>query len=204
MIKKEGDFSIVKLSNGVNSSWGDPMTNKMEKLLIFLLLILTVGCSIDEVKIIRNANSMDALFFKKVQYKSEDINNGLKIINLERTFSHNQLNLYIVKNNTKEKIIFPDVGFGMEIYFWDNQFHKWVNGNLTIKFKTEEIIFLPSISQNITFPGDLENLLSLSSFQIEDIENFQYMRIMIFGVGEETGKIFSAFYEEKVSIDINR
>ena len=100
---------------------------------------------------------------------------------------------FAVYNHTKEPIVFPNQGFGLRTFVYDESTATW--SEIHIQKPAPTWVALPASLERYNY--DLNNSWSLDDL---DFANFEHdkIRIYIMGVGQETGKSYAAFFDARV------
>jgi hypothetical protein len=100
---------------------------------------------------------------------------------------------FVVFNHTKEPIVFPNQGFGLRTFVYDESTQAWSEIHLQKPAPTE--VILPAGLERYDY--HINNSWALDDLDFADFEH-DAVRIYIIGVGKETGKSYAAYYDARL------
>jgi hypothetical protein len=171
-------------------------TQLIIKLLTFALVSSTVGC--EGLAAVEPQSTPPNSFFSEdaneifISFVSTDnINTGISIEKAESVGSNKNDVGFSVFNHTNESVVFPNQGFGIQLFGYEENGKMWVE------------LFLPHSPSSApkTLPAKIEEwslalqyTWSIPGMQLESFE-YQKIRIFISGKGNNTNTKYGAFLD---------
>jgi hypothetical protein len=136
-------------------------------------------------------SSQADLFFTRI-IQNDDLNSG---ITLEQSFPEqiqkNNHITFIVLNHTNETVIFPDQGFGFELYGYNQNNLIWEKQTLRLR-SDQTIKELPGKVEFMDFKNN--NIWTILNNELSDIP-YDVVRLYVSGKGAKSGKIYGTYLD---------
>ncbi len=185
-----------------------PIASRFSKIavaLVFVVIAIGVFSILQKQHSTYLASSTPSVFppavddnFVESYAKDVDLNTGISIVRfgylmaVDATPSPKFIH-FAVYNHTKEPIVFPNQGFGLRTFIYDELTEAWSEIHLQKPAPTEET--LPAGLERYDY--HINNSWALDDLDFADFEHDK-VRIYIMGVGKETGKSYAAYYDARL------